>query len=120
MVNIYNYLHPSIVQVENQLIIAYHLYYKLKKDALKLREYWLRDIVALKEKENGVNQEVIYKKIMNWEKQLRVGRRLQRATVKSQTGLTHVEVNTTTGKEEMTEKEYVEYSCNDDNRGKYS
>ena len=35
-VNIHNYLHPSIVQVENHLTIDYRRYCELKKDALKL------------------------------------------------------------------------------------
>ena len=74
----------------------------------------------MKAKENGRNQYGIYRSLMIRDKQCRAGQCLFREMGKVQTGLTHVEVNTTTGKEEMTEKEYVEYSCNDDNRGKYS
>ena len=50
---------------------------------------------------------------MNREKQHRVGLRLRRANGKSQTGFTHIEENTTTGKEEITEKKDVEDACND-------
>ena len=39
---------------------------------------------------------------------------------KVQTGLTHVEVNTTTGKEEMTKNKYVEDACHDKNKTKFS
>ena len=35
-INIHNSLHPSIVQVENHLNVAYRQYYELKKDALNL------------------------------------------------------------------------------------
>ena len=39
---------------------------------------------------------------------------------KVQTGLTHAEVNTNTGKEETTKNKDVEDSCNDENRRKKS
>ena len=99
-VNIHNYLHPYIVQVENHLNIAYRQYYELKKYALKLRESWLIDLTDMKAKVNGGNQYSIYKILMNWEKQRRARRRLCQEMGKAKTGLTHVEVNTTTVKEE--------------------
>ena len=57
---------------------------------------------------------------MTQEKKLRAGRRLCCAMGNIQSGLTHIEVNTTTGKEETTEKKYVEDSCHDENRRKFS
>ena len=39
---------------------------------------------------------------------------------KVQTDLTHVEVNTITGKEYMNDKKDMEYSCHDYNRRKFS
>ena len=89
-------------------------------DSLNLRESWLRDIVDLKEKENGWNQDVIYKSLMTQENKHIAGRRLCRAMGKFQAGLTHVEVNTTTSKEKITKKKDVEDACHDENRRKLS
>ena len=50
---------------------------------------------------------------MTHEEQRRVGKRLYRAMGKFQTCLTHVEVGTIIGKEDMTNKKDVKYSCND-------
>ena len=58
----------------------------------------------MKAKVNGGNQYSIYKILMNWEKQRIAGQRLYRLMGKSQTGLTNVEVNTTTVKEERNER----------------
>ena len=53
---------------------------------------------------------------MTREDQLISGRRLHRAMGEVQTGLTHVEVSNTTGKEEMTKNKFVEDACHDENR----
>ena len=49
-VNIHNSFHSPIVQVENNITIACHQYYYLKKYALNLIYSCLRDLVALKAK----------------------------------------------------------------------
>ena len=54
------------------------------------------------------------------DKQCRAGQCLFREMGKVQTCLTHVEVNTTTGKEERTKNKYVEDACHDDNMRKLS
>ena len=55
---------------------------------------------------------------MTREKQRIAGQCLHRAMGKVQTGVTHVEVNTTTGKEDMTKNKDVEYACHDEKRRK--
>ena len=77
----------------------YRRYYGLNKDSLNLRESWLRDLAALKSKIIGGNQYGIYKSLITLDKNHRAGRCLRRVMGKVQTGLTHVEVNITTGKE---------------------
>ena len=57
---------------------------------------------------------------MTREKQHRAGQRLRHTMGKVQTGLTHAEVNNTTGKEEITKKKYVEDDCHDKNMRKFS
>ena len=57
---------------------------------------------------------------MNRNNQRRLGQRLHRAMGEFQTGLTYAEVNTTTGKEEMTKNKDVEDSYHDENRRKIS
>ena len=74
----------------------------------------------LKAKENEGDQDSIYKSLITQEKQHRAGQRSHHAMGKVQTGLTHVELNTTTGKEETTENKYMEYACHDDNRRNFS
>ena len=76
--------------------------------------------MSLKAKEHGENQDGIYKGVMTQEEQCGARRRLCRAMGKVQTCLTHVEVNTISSKEEITDKKYVEYACHDENRKKFS
>ena len=48
---------------------------------------------------------------MTWYNERKTGQGLQRAIGNIQTGLTHVEMNTTTGKEEMTKNKYMVDAC---------
>ena len=57
---------------------------------------------------------------MTREKKHRAGRRLRRAMGKVHTGLTYLEVNNTTDKEDTTKKKDVEDICHDENRRKFS
>ena len=57
---------------------------------------------------------------MNQEKKRRSGQHLCCAMGKVQIGLTHIEVNTITGKEETTDKKDTEYACHDEYRRNFS
>ena len=74
----------------------------------------------MKAKVNGGNQEIIYNILMNWENQRIAGWRLCQEMENAQTGITHVEVNTTNVKEERNKKKDVQDACHGENRRQFS
>ena len=74
--SIQNSLRHTKQEVKEHLNQAYRRYYALKKNALHLRETWLRDLAAMKAKEDGGDQETIYNNLLHRESQQRSARRL--------------------------------------------
>ena len=119
-VNIRNSPHCSLIKASDNLHEAYKKYYALKKDADQLRETWLRDLAAIKARDEGGDQEAIYQSMLLRERQHTAGRRLRRVTGKLQKGLTKVSVTEGDSTAEVTSKSGIDYACYLENKAKYS